>query len=575
MSITVQIRHPTRGITPDNYWVGFIAYYKANSDKGPVIRLSAVEINQLNLGLAEERRRNGGFEFPLALYKHQELEEEENGRKTVISRLYAKILSPEQAFATLKDIYRIDLLIAKKEGTLSDLGEPTTLALYRDDAKAAYATVQLDERWWQYQAVTCTIYETANGSNLSRVIEPELKPAPAFKSTVASFIEVCEAAVLHAQASKRARAAAVITAPAPAPVPTPLVPPSPAKPASEVLPDSTRTTEVVKLKSSIAQPTLRGSINGAVEKPKPSSKTPWWVAVVMGAVLAMWQVNKPTTEVKTATAPLKNAPTVAVQSTTIERPTTPAQTPAIAASAEQPAIASSSDSPSASSIAPTAPQVEAGALVVPSGNSTSSREDLYKFGFDEHLTVVKKILVASRELNRTNFDLQADWLKTNRPPATAWPEADSKLRREFNERIATMVNHGKTVGDTAELKSSVALSESFLTSHFGYSTAHLNLSIAQSSLGNGKSALPSAFHTIVFNPDGVNGWVALGLALARSGDSPGATEAFCAALRKSKFSEKTLTYFSSVAKGEDMAYPEVTESMKRAVTTACPRAQWD
>ena len=565
MSITVQIRHSTRGLTPDGYWVGFIAHHKANSDKGPIPRLSTVEINQLNLGLSEERRRSGGFEFPLALYKFHDLAEEESGQKTVVTRLYAKMLSPAQAFASLEGIQRIELLIAKRQGTLADLGEPATLAVYRDDAIMAYKNVLLNESWWQYQAVTCTLYDSADGSALSLVDEPHWTPAPAFKNTIASFIEASEAAALRGLNARRARAGSPPAASVPDPVP-----------------------ELVKVKP-ISSPTPGGRepepLNTGVEridtgpKPKPQSKPKnlLWVVTVVGAALVVLQFNKPPAAIDTAILPFKTAPTIAAPSLTPDKTTAiPVPTPAVVVAPEQfTSVPPISDPVAVAPTAPAASETEPGKVAVPSGNSISTRDDLYKFGFDGHLTMVKKMLVAARELNRDSFDLYAEWLKTNRPAATTWPEANAKERREFNGRIASMVNHGKTVGDTDELKSSVALSEKFLMSHFGYSTSHLNLSIAQSALDNGKSALPPAFHTIVFNPDGVNGWVALGLALARSGDTSGATDAFCAALRKSGFTEKTLSYFGTVAKGEDMAYPEVTESMKRAMTTACPRSQWN
>lgn len=72
---------------------------------------------------------------------------------------------------------------------------------------------------------------------------------------------------------------------------------------------------------------------------------------------------------------------------------------------------------------------------VPIGNSNIARENLYKFGFDDHLSAVKRTLAASKGLNKTEFDISSEWLRSNRPTPPTWPPADAKLRRIFNERI--------------------------------------------------------------------------------------------------------------------------------------------
>ena len=155
-------------------------------------------------------------------------------------------------------------------------------------------------------------------------------------------------------------------------------------------------------------------------------------------------------------------------------------------------------------------------------------------------------------------------------------DADAWLQR-FTPRTAkspwSKINRAKAENDRMTLGRTVQISERFLQTHFGYSVAHLNLAIAKISLDDPKSALPPAFHSIVFNPDGANGYVALAVALARIGDVASSTAAFCSVLRKVKYSDKTVTFFARIARGEDFPYTEVTQAM-RDTENMCPKEKW-
>ena len=218
------------------------------------------------------------------------------------------------------------------------------------------------------------------------------------------------------------------------------------------------------------------------------------------------------------------------------------------------------------------PKGDAGQIYIPVGNSMAPREQLYSFAFDDHFTAVKTLLAAARSGNFADFDQSAAWLRANKP-TRSWPRGESKARRAFNEHIDVLVNTARASNNTTALESAVRLSEQFLQVHFGHSTAHLNLAIAQVALGQAKSALAPAFHAIVFNPDSANGYVALGVALARTGDTDGATDAFCSVLRKVKYSGKTVAFFEKIANGEEFKYPEVTRAMLDTAIR-CPKERW-
>lgn len=202
------------------------------------------------------------------------------------------------------------------------------------------------------------------------------------------------------------------------------------------------------------------------------------------------------------------------------------------------------------------------------------REDLYKFGFDEQLGIIKQILDAAKSGDTATFDVTRDRLRTVRP-AREWPKDTAVARRKFNEGMERLINVAKTTGDERAMTKAIDLSEQFLMTHFGQSTAHLNLSLAQSALNRGKAALPPAIHTLVFNPDGANGWIALGVALARSNDEAGGSAAFCTALRKVNFSDKTVAFLGRISRGEDTVYnyPEVIRAVG-GTERMCPRERW-
>ena len=87
-------------------------------------------------------------------------------------------------------------------------------------------------------------------------------------------------------------------------------------------------------------------------------------------------------------------------------------------------------------------------------------------------------------------------MRSARLQAPAWPTENSVERRKFNERLADLINMAADADDARHLERSVTLSEQFLSTHFGHSTAHLNLSLALSQLGRFAEAQGPAHHAI-------------------------------------------------------------------------------
>jgi hypothetical protein len=209
---------------------------------------------------------------------------------------------------------------------------------------------------------------------------------------------------------------------------------------------------------------------------------------------------------------------------------------------------------------------------IPTGNTPVPLETLYQFGFEEHQEATNRVLAAARSGDLVAFDEASAWLREHQPKPT-WLDGEKAARREFLDSVAAMINAAKTANDRKGLEKAVQLSEKFLLVHYGLATAHMNLSIALSAMDKGKQALPPAFHAIIFDPRGVNPYVALGLALARTNEIDNAAAAFCSGLRRARYSDKTVGYFAKIANGEELVYPGVADAMRRT-DTVCPRERW-
>ena len=214
-------------------------------------------------------------------------------------------------------------------------------------------------------------------------------------------------------------------------------------------------------------------------------------------------------------------------------------------------------------------------ITVPVGNSPAERHRLFdpKGGFEQNFGYLTALLDSAQKTDQTSFDQHGVEMRSARLQAPAWPTESSVERRKFNERLAELINMAVDADDVRHLERSVTLSKQFLGTHFGHSTAHLNLSLALSQLGRFAEAQGPALHAIYYNPDGINGYFALGLSFAGQTKTNDATAAFCTALRKSRFSAKTVEFFNEVAAGRKYGRTPAAPVMSAAINE-CPASSW-
>jgi len=572
MTFVLQVSHPAGGeaVNPERYWYGFIIHQLVLGSDGKIQpAVVAKEVTQINLTSGEDKRQRGGFFWPVALYNDLRIKRLPSFNQIATS-LYVGLADPNLAFSEYKLCLRVDLLIARKGGLkLFDHGMVAKVSAFRDHNEEPWP---IEQAHTDDAAVYRTLFKADRPDTpLQPVLDSAWVGVSSFDGGIEKFLMEQETAVKNAVTAKeevqrKARLASKAR--------------SPSVPTTSGLPDSIASPPKAVAQSapvSIVEAFAPASVTVISESAQPKSITDdrSWVpyavvAVMIGAVAFLKQQS---TESRQTTLSPSSSPVVAVvpvQPKTVPPAPSAASTPALPPSlpsATAPAPESSVD-PAPAPVA----QANSEQIFVPQGNSVVSKDKLYTLGFEPQLVLVKRMLTATKQQNATEFDSLYEELKRFRPQHE-WPKSDAVARRKFNERMETLVNTAKAANDQAGLQSAISLSEQFLMSHFGQSTAHLNLSIARAASGNANSALAPAFHTIVFNPDGANGWVALGVALARSGDESGATNAFCAALRKVNYSDRTVNYFEKVIRGEDLPYPEVTRSMS-AIYAVCPKATW-
>lgn len=215
---------------------------------------------------------------------------------------------------------------------------------------------------------------------------------------------------------------------------------------------------------------------------------------------------------------------------------------------------------------------------VPHTGQTISREQLAALGYPEHLAKVKFALASAKAKDITGIDQSRDWLKANKQIAFL-PENDQEAkrvrvgRRYFNEAIEKKIIKGQEKKDSKELQEAIVHLNDFLLENFGSANAHLNLAVAYIESDQSKFALAPAFHTIVFNPEGANGWLQLGLVLAINGETENGAAAMCVTLHIVKYSEKTLGLFNRIEQGLIYAKPNIREALAQT-RTLCPGTGW-
>lgn len=550
MALIIELSHPLGGRAVDStgYWYGFIVHHLVQDEttKAFVRSFHAQEIAAIGLSSTEDARKKGGFYWPVEHWRQLSAKGTVD-KNNVVRGLYVALDEVKTAFPALRNISQVNLLIARKGGVYALMQSDAVplVTIYRDENGQV---LKIPEEIAIGQAAVLSLY--SGESALSLLESPRWSAYPEFVSGIDGYLAALKA---QATASEK-RVKQSITREVVAQ-------------AKEKIVESFKTEPLVGQSVVVAQPSP--STDPIIANPSPStghstsdrardgkkSQTALWLGSI-GIFIAGLFILKPFGLLKGSAQQDVATPTVQVptsqpqtnQSTSV----TPQKPPANVDTAET--IVSS--------------------ISVPTGNSQVSRDDLYKFGFDSQLGLVKQILDASKAADTVSFDAGSERLSAMRP-TREWPKDDAVARRKFNEGVEQLISVAISTSDDRALSKAIELSEQFLITHFGHSTAHLNLSLAQSAANRGKAALPPAIHTIVFNPDGANSWVSLGIALARSGDEAGSTSAFCTALRKVNFSDKTVGFFDRIGRSEDAvySYPEVIRSIK-GTAAMCPREHW-
>ena len=253
------------------------------------------------------------------------------------------------------------------------------------------------------------------------------------------------------------------------------------------------------------------------------------------------------------------------------------QAPSIATVAEAPKPVVSGDKQAGKAIA-ASPQQSGEIPPVPRSGQTISREQLAALGYPEHLAKVKFALASAKAKDSAGIAQSREWLIANKQ--TSFLPANEELakqvrvgRRYFNEAIEKKIVKGQEQKDPKLLQEAIVHLNDFLLENFGSANAHLNLAIAYIESDQSKFALAPAFHTIVFNPEGANGWLQMGLVLAINGEVENGAAAMCVVLNMVKYSEKTLGLFSRMEQGLVYDKPNVKTALAQS-RAMCPGSGW-
>lgn len=550
MSIQLLFRQITGNIPAEKFWVGFVARFMHTVDSKSVPGCRALEISSLGLSVAEEKRVREGFSFPFDLWLRNRPD------KTVAPRLYVGIEEPKSVFTEQEFLESIDFVFAAKgDATLSDLQGATTVTVFRPEHPNGL-TMDIFQSHSDARAVRFPVVsmrhncrEFADASPLTVIAD--------FNGDIEDYCEQ------HANRLLALVSPALLSLNPPAPQPPlKIQQPAPQQPAPQSPPKTQQPTP-----NAPSSPVRLAPSSPLQLLPQPS---PWkkivWVCVALLAGIGWfanpWQTGVPIKPVRTT------AQSIPALGGAREKP--PADAKPIAA--EQ-----FGNTPGGVGSLPAATQ---GIDIppVPHTGKTISREQLAALGYPEHLAKVKFAIASAKAKDFTGIDQSRDWLKVNKQIAFL-PENDQEAkqvrvgRRYFNEAIEKKIINGQEKKDNKELQEVIVHLNDYLLENFGSANAHLNLAVAYIESDQSKFALAPAFHTIVFNPEGANGWFQLGLVLAINGETENGAAAMCVTLHIAKYSEKTLGLFNRIEQGLIYAKPNVKEALAQT-RTMCPGTGW-
>jgi hypothetical protein len=528
MPVNIKITHPTGKIDEKGFWIGFIVRHREQTARAlPVV--TPIEIVGLGLSVAEERRHNRGFNFPL------ELRNADRFRRIAVLAFYVGIDDFERTFGgyTAADCVDFAVLCKGKE-PLESLGQRVVVEFY--DGTKLLHEVPIDEMHWRHHGVSLSIAGKRNGA-WQQLIGPGSRwvPQEPFGGDIGTYCNQLIAQLRKAEqgpsiftpdtrAPSRPPAPPASSSPraAPAPVPAVTLAPVPAQVARTEVAGQATTEPVSRPVKQVGAG--RGQGKGSKEDADRSMLRVFLGGVVLAALVfsvAYW---------------LFSARKASDAAPAVTRAAVPVAAPAVQAAPKPVPV------------------------LVP-------RDQLYEFGYKDHLKNVLAAVKAMGAGNRNAMNVSLNWLYQNRPAVQ--PEAlDSAAQGAFRASIVQQLDHAGT-GRTELLQGISDQLERFLLGNFSQAWAQADLAQVKILLKEPQPALRPAFHAIVYDPHDARGWLLLGTGLAMSKDTAGAANSFCVGIESSGFTDQALGMLDSLE--TDGSYGDKVNAAARKSRSLCPK----
>ena len=540
MAVSLKVTHTSGQLASDQYWLGFIVTHRQfKEEHGHAV--DSLEIVSLGLSIAEGRRINGGFSFPVDL---RNVPENRSNRATV-SAYYLHLDDLAFAFAKYEFIEKIDFAIFRKDGrTLENLGDDTAIYFYVDGKEIKAPITRAD---------------AASGGlirSFARLTQGKLSPDIGSIWVSEAVLPggaagLCNRLLTRLNAERKAE----LWPPSPPPPP----PPPPPRPGDEKI-DSPKISETID----------RGDFRSKEGGGGKTSGSKSWVVAGLGA-LAVGLVIAYSRQQAAPPPPPENPAPVPVM-----LPPVPSPAPVSPRKRDVAASAANSD-PSEFALPelpPPEPTVASASASAPEPApfvaEVHSMDDVYRRGFGTHAEAVKNVLAAVLAKDAANYQQSMTWLTLNKVAPMLDP-AGTKARTDF---VTSAEARLKAATSMDEIKGVATELAQFLTQNFSLARAQQNLAFAWLRTNQPQYAAAAAFQAVVYNPAGGNSWVALGLTEAESGNLQDGAAALCVALRLSKYSSGFSEYMRQLEAGSpEYPFPNVREAVRRT-REMCPYGFW-
>lgn len=562
MTVSIRVTHPSGKIDPAKYWLGFLVVHEEYSETGMVYAVDSIEIVSLNLSFVEHRRVSGGFSFPMALRN----DEKNRTDPSTVAAYYIQIEDLATAFDPFRSVKYVEFAVLQRDGgRLQSLGSGAVVHFHTDrgvvscaigDAEGRHACIHRtfarrdeDGRWTLAIGDSWLVQPNSRGEirEFCANVRDELEQQRRALSKLASPASANEAIPLQEQQNGSAPLKSIAL---------------PTDGNSDLGVDLQEVEGTNSLRSPVDQ--ARGK-KPTPAKPDGDSGQNWQkIAAVLSVLLGVvwYLVHRAPSAITSTVAD----GTDQARTTTSPPPPVPAPTPA---------------PPVVSRPAPL-PQIRV--PVVPSPTPmpleprypVRTREEVTKFGFDDHLKKVVQVLKATGARDEATYVDGMTWLEANKQPPLLDPDG-AVTRKAFNDETERRIVAARNTTDQMarnELTKVAGDSTEFLMHNFGSARAQLNLALTYILLNQPKASLPPAFHSIVYNPIGGNEWVALGMGLALQGDHDGGTQGLCIALKVARFSDRTVSLMKRLEAGQEYDYPLIRQSAHNT-RSVCPSNNWN